>query len=240
MRKNRFFCAEIHGQGVLDALETNHLSRVLRMKQGDCVELFDGQGTVAEATIERIEKKQTLLRVNSAEKYPSRTQGSVILAVSFAKGQRFDWLVEKCTELGADHIAATLFHRTVKLGKSSVVDRLEKIALSAVKQCERKYLPTITGPTDFHETLKTLKKRYPDSEIYYGDPAGELLGKVTLSESGRDSIVFIGPEGGMTEEETAILQDVGAKPVSVNANILRIETAAVAFCSILAASRLKK
>lgn len=133
----RFFCESIDTKSVLDPVESHHLCRVLRAQKGTSVELFDGNGTLAEGIVERVDKKHTLVHIETLTRTSPPTSGRVILGVSFAKGQRFDWLVEKCTELGVDHIATVQFERTVKLGKETGMERYRKISITAAKQSRR-------------------------------------------------------------------------------------------------------
>lgn len=232
----RFFCESIDTESVLDPVESHHLCRVLRAQKGMPVELFDGKGTLAEGIVEQIDKKHAVIRNQTITQTPPPTSGRVILAVSFAKGQRFDWLVEKCTELGVDHIAAVQFERTVKLGKETAMERYRKISVTAAKQCGRLFLPAFTGPAKFEAALDLLKDQYPHSQILYGEPAGGGLLDQPEIKDGSDLIIIVGPEGGLTEDEKTRLVKDGASGVSVNRNILRIETAAVAFCATICAT----
>ena len=138
MRAIRFYCETIEQLSILDPVESNHLSRVLRLPPGAPVELFDGQGTLAKGIVEQVHRNEVTIRTIEITQCPPASTGNIILAVSFAKGQRFDWLVEKCTELGANHIAAVQFERTVKLGSAASLQRLSKITIAAAKQCGRK------------------------------------------------------------------------------------------------------
>ena len=234
----RFYCKTIDIESFLDPVESSHLCRVLRANKGTSVELFDGQGALAEGIVERADKRRTTVRVQKISRTPSPVTGRMVLAVSFAKGQRFDWLVEKCTELGVDHIAAVQFERTVKLGKNTVLERYRKITIAAAKQSKRLFLPMINGPEKFPATLDALVDRYPQSVLLYGDPKGVPLADVTALNKGQDCIVVIGPEGGLCENELAFLSAKNSSGVMINRNILRIETAAVSFCAAVAVTRL--
>lgn len=234
----RFYCETIDTESFLDPLESSHLCRVLRATKGTPVELFDGQGTLADGIVEWADKKRTAVRVQKISRTPSQMTGRMILAVSFAKGQRFDWLVEKCTELGADHIAAVQFERTVKLGINTALERYRKITIAAAKQSKRLFLPMITGPERFLATLDALVDLYPQAVLLYGDPKGVPLGDVDALREGQDCIVVIGPEGGLCENELAFLSTKDFTGVMINRNILRIETAAVSFCAAVALTRL--
>lgn len=236
----RFYCESIDTECTLDPVESNHLSRVLRAVKGTPLELFDGQGTLAEGVVDKIDKKRTVVRVQKTTHTAPAATGRIILAVSFAKGQRFDWLVEKCTELGVDHIAAVQFERTVKQGKDSALERYRKITIAAAKQSKRLFLPTLTGPAKLPPTLDALIAEYPGCALLYGDPEGMPAFDIPAAiKEGRDCVVVIGPEGGISDAETALLAANNATGVMINSNILRIETAAVAFCATLAAVRLR-
>lgn len=232
MRPVRFYCESIEPESVLGPVESHHLSRVLRLPEGASAELFDGKGTVARAVVEQIRRNRVTLRVIETTHTPPRRK-KVILAVSFAKGQRFDWLVEKCTELGADHIAAVRFERTVKLGSPAALQRLCKITISAAKQSGRLFLPELTGPANLKETVEDLQDRYPNSTLLYGNPSGKPLSQVICLRPESTIIVFIGPEGGFTDAEMQYLESINAVPVGINRQILRVETAAAAFCALL-------
>ena len=238
MRTSRFFCKSITEHAILDEVESNHISRVLRLGEGDGVELFDGQGTLAEGVIESLSRKQVTIHCRRISQSPAPPTGRIILAVSFAKGHRFDWLIEKCTELGVDHIAAVQFERTVKLGKSTAMDRYRKNSITAAKQSGQLFLPTISGPVKLAATLDFLKSTYPQSTLLYGDPSGRAFSDRPVQPHPTDTIVIIGPEGGLSDNEITFLTEQQAHGVSVNRNILRIETAAVAFCSLLSSQRL--
>lgn len=232
MRTLRFYCETLDGdRAVLDSVQSHHLSHVLRLEAGQGVEVFDGQGLLADAQVEQVGRKQVVLRLVKKTLVAAKTSGRVILAVSIAKGERFDWMIEKCTELGVDHIAAVQCERTVKMGKSSAVERYKKIALAAAKQCGRVYLPALSGPDTLKRTLDSLCARYPGAAVLYGDVDGVSLDSVSDTAAGRDIVVCIGPEGGFSDSERELLAASTVRPVSANSNILRIETAAIAFAA---------
>lgn len=236
MRPVRFYCESIEPRSILDPVESGHLSRVLRLTAGAAVELFDGKGTLAAGIVEQIGRNQVTVRVTQTTHTPPRGTGRIILAVSYAKGQRFDWLAEKCTELGADHIAAVQFERTVKLGSDKSLERLSKITLSAAKQCGRAFLPKLSGPAKLKPTVESLCGEYPGATLIYGSPEGKPLADGAKGPEPADTIIFIGPEGGFTEGELDYFETLHASPVCIHPNVLRVETAAVAFCAILRSS----
>jgi 16S rRNA (uracil1498-N3)-methyltransferase len=218
--------------------QAHHLANVLRLAAGEHVELFDGKGTLAQAVITDIKRKAVTLEVEDIRTEVARTAGRVVIATSIAKGQRFDWAITKCTELGVDHIAAVAFERTVKLAKGpSVLDRYNKLALAATKQCGRIFLPKITGPSNLTETLSVLRKDYPDAQLIFGGLNQQAKPAIEMSWASKDVIAFIGPEGGLADEEESLLKAASASEVRLTNTTLRIETAAVAFTAILCAAR---
>ena len=239
MKLPRFYCRSIQQGAVeLDESESHHLIHVMRLSAGQDVELFDGKGSVCTAVISEITRKTVALAAGEVRTQPGRSTGRVIIATSLAKGQRFDWLISKCTELGTEHIAAVLFDRTVKQAKSrAAVQRYTKLSIAAAKQSHRLFLPKITGPADLQHTLKELKEDYPNARLIFGSlsKCAKPIGELQSDE--KDTIAFIGPEGGMTTEEENLLKDHNAQQVKLTDTTLRIETAAITLAAILCTSR---
>lgn len=235
MRIPRFFCPDLSSSTVqLDPSESHHLAHVLRIKTGETVELFDGRGHLASARVSFVSKDKVSLIVSEMHTFPPPSW-NIILAVSMAKANRFDFLVEKCTELGVDHIIAVVYERTVKMGKESTLARYEKIAVSAAKQSGRVFLPRLSGPWPFSKAIEYIRIEYPQAAWVYGEPFCEPTAPKGFNHaSGKDMVCLIGPEGGFTEEEKQKLQAAGAYSVQINPNVLRIETAAAAFGALLA------
>ncbi len=239
MRIPRFFCPDLSSSTVqLDPSESHHLAHVLRIKTGETVELFDGRGYLASARVSSIHKGKVSLIVSEIHSF-SPPAWNIILAVSMAKANRFDFLVEKCTELGVDHIIAVVYERTVKMGKESTLARCEKIAVSAAKQSGRVFLPRLSGPWPLSNAIEYIRIEYPQAAWIYGEPfcgptAPKGFNRAQDLPSGKDMVCLIGPEGGFTGEERQMLQAAGAYSVQINPNVLRIETAAAAFGALLA------
>ncbi len=134
------------GRVQLTTAEAHHFVSVLRGKLNDSIELFDGQGTLAQAAVTQIRKHDVYAEVQTLTRQLPRQTRRLILATAVAKGQRFDWMLTKTTELGIDHIALVQFDRSVRLGRESAIERYQSMTIAACKQCGRLYLPQITGP----------------------------------------------------------------------------------------------
>lgn len=235
----RFYCNPItRPVAVLDGSEAHHLSQVLRLKCGDKVELFDGAGSLATATVATVGGK-VALNVDDLQVVSRPAGRRIIIAVSVAKGERFDWLIGKCTELGADRICPVLFERTVKQPRNPrTAERWRNITISAAKQCRRLFLPCIDNPLSLPDALAVLKGDFPTGRILLGSlsPGSPAISNQSFGTD--DVIAFIGPEGGLTEQEEILLRENGAELARLANTVLRIETAAVAFAAVLSAQRI--
>ena len=214
--------------------EAHHLAKVLRCRVGDTVNLFDGKGVTAVGTISKVGKDKVEISVGSIETHTPKDVGRIIICASVAKGERYDWLVGKCTELGVDRICPVLFERTVKQASGHSIERYNKLSLSAAKQCGRLFLPQIDAPATLADCLSRLSRVYPNVRMLFGSTS-EKAGTIVEQAQGdvRDYIAFIGPEGGLTADEEQTLKSHGAIGVGLTKTILRIETAAIACAAIL-------
>jgi 16S rRNA (uracil1498-N3)-methyltransferase len=228
------------GPAELSVAEGHHFVHVLRGKEGQTIELFDGLGHVADGVVNRIKKNDVFVQIEKVSEIPSRQTKRIILAVAAAKGQRFDWMLSKCTEVGADHIVIVHYERSVRLGKESAIERYQNLTISACKQCGRNILPVITGPQKLTETIHELKQQYPQSRFIYGSLESDALTVKSLADCSDDIVVFVGPEGGLAEAEIQLLKANQAMPVCAGNHILRTETAAIVFAAILEAMRISK
>ena len=230
----RLYCEKIErGVVVVGGDEAHHLAKVLRSRIGNTVDLFDGNGITAAGTIAKIGKNNIEISVSDLETHTPRDTGRVVIAASVAKGERFDWLIGKCTELGVDRICPVLFERTVKQASGHSIERYNKLALSAAKQCQRLFLPRIDAPAKLSDCLSRLSQEYPNARMLFGSTSEKAETIFETTQDVRDYIVFIGPEGGLTADEEQLLRNHDAVGVGLTKTILRIETAAIAFASIL-------
>lgn len=236
----RFYCNPITKPSVeLSGPEAHHLSSVRRLTTCDKVELFDGTGTVATATIASASNKKVSLLIDEMKVIHRSSKAQIVIAVSIAKGSRFDWVIEKCTELGVDRISPVIFERTVKQPKNpDITSRWNNLAIAAAKQSRRVFLPQIDNPTVLTDVIKVLKKDFPQGQFLLGSHSAEVPFLINQPPSCNGVVALVGPEGGLTEQEQTFLKDNGVQSVRFADTILRIETAAVAFASILAAQRL--
>lgn len=239
MKFNRFYCESIEGGSVdLDRVESHHLMHVMRLGMGSNVELFDGKGVLAKGVVAEASRKGVRVDVESREIIAAPANGRVIIAAAIAKGQRFDLIIGKCTELGADCIVPLIFERTVKQAAgASVVDRYKKLSIVAAKQCGRIFLPEIVNPCGLDSGLEYLKERFQYAKGVFGGFGTDAVSVGSIFDAESDILAFIGPEGGITLDEEKKLEEFGAVKVRLTDTILRTETASIAFASILCVLR---
>lgn len=216
-------CLELSGDA------HTHAAYALRIRVGDYITVFDGRGHDYSCKVKEIKKDKTLLELLSTVENTGESKVAVTLYLSVIKQDRFELAVQKATELGVTKIVpvySTFTQRNVSLN----YDRLNKIAISACEQCGRSKLPIIEQSLDFDELLGRAKSTYLifpwEREMH-----GQL--RAAIDKSKTDVSVFVGPEGGITEEEKNKLTDVGAKSVTLGTRILRAETAAIAALSVI-------
>ncbi len=237
MKLHRFFCEHIGDSSAeLVGSEAHHCASVYRLDKGSEVELFDGKGILAVATIIQAKNKKVTLDVSKVTSITKPTAPQITAAVSVAKQDRFELVIEKCTELGIDRVVPVIFERTVKQPKNvGTIDRWRRIAISAAKQSGRNFLPAIDNPSALTKFIND--DRLWACQLLYGSlkENAESLTDWLFGES--DVVFVVGPEGGLTEEESYLLQKRGAVGVQLTDTILRIETAALAFASVLTLKR---
>jgi len=238
MNLPRVFYRPITEGGVdIIGTEVRHM-KVRRLAAGDKVELFDGRGVWAEAVITAVQSRQISLQVEQINQEKECRENKIVIAASLARAERFDWLVSKCTELGVDRISPILWERTVKLARNpKVVQRWENLAVAAAKQCRRNFLPRIDSPRKPDQAWDFLTNQYRAGKMLLGSMDDQARSLMNLSPVGTDVIAWVGPEGGLTVQEERFFKIRNAVPVRLTGTTLRIETAALAFATLLTAGR---
>ncbi|MSR60073.1 MAG: 16S rRNA (uracil(1498)-N(3))-methyltransferase [Planctomycetaceae bacterium] len=218
----------------LQGSEAHHLSRVLRLKAGDEVILFDGQGQEARARIEALADDRVELTV--CERRAGRNESAVALtlAVAVPKGDRFDWLVEKATELGVTRLVPLITSRSVVDPRAGKLDRLRRTIVEASKQCGRSRLMELTAPTSWTDFVEQDRG---GGGLWVADPSGESLSGRGLVDAGVVTGA-VGPEGGFTPDELELACRHGARLISLGPRILRIETAALTLAVLASVTRI--
>jgi len=230
LMENLFYQPNIsNGSLFLDEDESRHCAKVLRKRPGDLIQVTDGNGVFYSVKLVAVDSHRCTFSVQSKVFNP-KPNFHIHLAISPTKNaDRMEWMTEKCVELGVDAITFIQCQNTER--KVFKLDRIERIALSAVKQSQRSWMPVLnplTSLTDFIQHQNETTEKF----IAYVDPAnpGHLIHTATPHQN---YVILIGPEGDFTNDELILAETSGFKKVSLGKSRLRTETAGVAACHIL-------
>ncbi len=216
------------GAAVARGAQAHHLARVARLQAGEQVEVSD-QVTAYRALTESCTPAEVRFRIEGAlPAEPEFPRLSVVLAI--VKFARFEWAVEKLTELGVHSITPLIAARSdTKLVQSAEkrAERWRRIALEAAQQSRRLAAPTLAVPTAFADIVQDCGS---DAKLL-AEPAGAPVASVRC---GHETTVLVGPEGGWTQQESQLAYESGFEAASLGRNVLRAETAAVALAAICA------
>jgi 16S rRNA (uracil1498-N3)-methyltransferase len=232
----------------------DQILKVLRLKSGNLIDFLDGTGKIYRCSLAAAEGEQRQQRNKSrplTARIESESAGEgearvfLSVALPILRPARFEWAIEKLTELGAKEIIPLVTTRSV--GRESKLSRWQSIAREASEQCERALMPVISEPLTLEEYLLHLANE-PDATIFIcteradessaDTPSAEALHMVlcNFGEKAPHKIsVIVGAEGGFTHEEQQFALEQGAKPVSLGNRILRSETAAIYTSAIVMA-----
>ena len=217
------------GEYVLGRQESHHAVNVLRCRCDDAIVVFDGRGNYAEAIITDAGRNAVRVRVDGVHR-EEHLPLTLTIASAIPKGKRWQLLVEKCTELGADRILPLLSERSVAKGEGDA-EKWRRWAVEAAKQSRRAWIPEISEPMALAEILAVAKRE--NALLFVADAGGESPASFQgMPGHASRATVLIGPEGGFTAEEMAGVSAHGAKPIRLSPFILRIETAAAAACAV--------
>lgn len=220
----QFFAPDITDTLTLPESDSAHATRVLRLKSGDVIQVIDGKGTTYMCRIVAPHQRHTLVEIISSEATPLPWNHELIIAVAPTKHlDRMEWFVEKAVETGVNRIIPILCHHSER--RELKTERLEKIAISAMKQSLKAIAPLIDPLTPVEEVIRGFDgfQRF----IAYCDRS--IPRKLLAREyrPGSPAIAMIGPEGDFSQDEIHAALDSGWSPVSLGPCRLRTETAAL-------------
>lgn len=226
----QFYAPDILTDPILPASDSQHCIRVLRMRQGDCIEVIDGRGNKYSCRIADANAHKTAVEIIGSETISPAWNYNITVAVAPTKNiDRMEWLVEKLTEIGVNRIVPLLCRHSER--KEIKTDRLERIAVSAMKQSLKATLPQIDAMTPVDDIISASLPgqrfiAYCDRSI----PRRILTKEIT---PGTDATILIGPEGDFDPVEIHGALEAGFIPVSLGDNRLRTETAALVACDTI-------
>lgn len=210
---------------------SHYISRVLRLKEGAGLILFDGSGRQFEAVINSIGKKTVIVETGPAADTNLESPLAIHLGIAISKGDRMDWVIQKATELGVSEITPLLSERVeVKLKGERLQKKMEhwqQISISSCEQCGRNIVPTVHALSPVDNWIKTVSA---EEKFVLHHRANCILEPGTPISS---LALLIGPEGGLSEQEIAQAAQSGFNQLTLGPRVLRTETAPLAAISIL-------
>lgn len=196
----------------------HQLSKVLRAKAGDPVEFFDPQGIAIHGELAELKNKKIAVKVRQ-RRIHQLPQRSTTLYLAMLKRENFELAVQKATEVGISRIVPLITERTIKTGFNRA--RIEKIAIEAAEQSGRVSVPELHDPKPYIQAIAATH----DLKLFLDFNGTEFDGSMTKD---KDVIaLYVGPEGGWTDNERILAKEAGCRAVSLGAQILRAETAAI-------------
>jgi len=223
----------------LGADETRHLRDVLRIRVGNEVYVFDGEGREFQCEVAEINRSSAHLIVET-EVEPARAESPLplTLAVALLKGEKFDLVVQKAVELGVRSLVPVATSRAdVKIKSEADADRKlarwQRIVLEATKQCGRARLMKIDAPIGLSNLINQSAENN-GLRLMFAERSGESFKSILGDKSLPNEVVaLVGPEGGFAEEEIAQAREAGWKIVTLGGRVMRAETAAIAIATLL-------
>ncbi len=223
-----FFHQDFHDKTtdiVFEGEEFHHIVNVMRYNIGDEIFITNGLGLVGRATIRKITKTNCICEIVEVNNYEKNLPRIHALIPILKQPERFEYAIEKLTELGVDEIQPFLSERSVKKGFRK--ERALKIIKSAIKQSFNPFIPKINDPVEFQTYIDSINAESP---ILYGHKNGllisELVNVIDFIKKSR-IIITVGPEGDFSEQELELLKSKNSFPINLGKNRLRSETAII-------------
>lgn len=228
-----FYVPDLTGENIqLPDDEARHCVRVLRKVPGDAIQVTDGRGGYWNASVTETTKRECWVQLVDRLKDPMPRSYKLTMAIAPSKNtDRFEWFLEKATEIGIDRVVPILTIRTERPRLKT--ERMERILVSAMKQSGRAVMPVLDDLRPFEEVLQEFGSEHSSQRFIatcFGDNRPHLA---DAYEKGRNVVIFIGPEGDFTDDEVQQAVDAGFGKVSLGPARLRLETAGVTACHIV-------
>jgi 16S rRNA (uracil1498-N3)-methyltransferase len=216
----------------LDENAVRHVVKVLRLKKGAPLILFNGKGGEYQAVLEAVDKKQVLVRLGEYVEREVESNLDIVLAQGVSRGERMDYTIQKAVELGVKKIIPLFMIRTVvNLDERRMIKRVQhwqQIAINACEQCGRNQVPEVHDIQDYRHWLDEPPA---GGKFILHHAAAKRLSDVR--ECNNPVTLLAGPEGGFSNEEISLAKKVGFIPLRLGPRILRTETAALVALSLL-------
>lgn len=226
---------------ITDKDEIKHISKVLRLKEGNKVEIFSKEAKEYIAEIAEISKEEIRFDILEEVNKKRELDCKITIYQGIPKGQKMELIVQKATELGVSRIVPCQLRRcvsTISEKEDKKISRWQKIAQEASKQSKRLSVPVVENTMNINDIAEDMKNNQINILFYEGEEENSIKRYIrSIQESGTQVVsagIIIGAEGGLEKEECEILRSAGAEIVTLGDRILRTETAAIYGATILA------
>lgn len=239
---DRFFSNNIDLQNnkiIIDGDDVKHITKVLRMKEEDLLEVCDNKDNEYVAKIINLDKKEITLDIVEKKEIKRESEVKVNLFQGYPKGAKFELIIQKLTEIGVCNITPIITSRVIikalKEKEAKKFDRWEKIIYEASKQSKRGVIPKLNGFLSLKEMIDKTKE--DDLKIVFYENEDDLNLKDIIKKIDKENIknisIVIGPEGGFKEDEIDILKESNYYISTLGKRILRTETASIVAASLI-------
>lgn len=224
--------------------DIHHMMKVLRLKDGDEVDISDGVEWEYRARIESLSREEALLQILDKQAFAAEPAVKVTLFQGIPKQGKMETIIQKCVELGVHRIVPVFMDRTVVVDRGNFgkkVDRWNKVSAEAVKQCRRGIIPEVTQPVKTEDVLQDrdnsgtpdMLEEFDLVLFPYENEKGATIKDALRKTNAANVAVIIGPEGGFSDEEALAIIGAGGVSVSLGKTILRTETAGMAAIAMI-------
>lgn len=212
--------------------QSRQIARVLRLEPGQAVFVLDNTGRIYTVRLERVHPREVWGSIVGVEDAGGEPPLHVTLCVALIKGERMDWVLQKGTELGVSRFVPMVTTRTV-VRRSEKRPRWQRILTEAAEQCGRAHIPEVTDIVSFDEALAATANTGLAFLAHNGEEVPRWREVApALAERPNAVVLFVGPEGGFTEEEVALAASRGVHIVHLGPRVLRAETAAITLAAL--------
>lgn len=229
----RFFAENIDfpesAEVCLEGEEFAHAKTVLRVEEGSEIVLLDNSGREYSAIVQKIEKRRLFAHITGSQVGEKEPRVEIYLLCGALKGDKTELVVQKATELGVSKIGVFSSEFCSAYMNDNKLERLNKVAREAAKQCLRSRAPGVTYFSDLNSALQSARE-YSEKLFFCEFSSGS---EGDLSSMKGPFAAVVGSEGGFSESEFVLAKSLGFKGMSLGKRILRAETAAIAACSVI-------
>lgn len=228
---------EIQGDRVHFSMTTSwQIARVLRLKAGEKVLVLDNSGFELHTELLVVHESESVGRITQRLICESEPKTRLLMILSLSQREKFEWMLQKCTEVGAAAFLPIITSRSL-IQKTSDAEakypRWKMILKEAAEQSERGKLPELLAPTLFEECIQKIPQEYSLCLIPWEEERDRSLKMVLGEKTGEKIAVMIGPEGGFSQFEVELAVRAGFEAVTLGKRILRMETAAVVAAALV-------